>query len=250
MSLVPTLEQLGPGVRMWSDAIGITGEHEDFTGQDRHLLSNSTVFGLAKDLASMTHAQRVNAYCDLIRLLGVLYADLMRAMLRAEEIVDEEVLLQVTTEAVRPSMAPHLVPAARMEDGNHTMEEDEGKLGSRRGRPGRGLVGPMITCRTCRWPQRWGRPRPSQATSPGSRRTLRAWSGIRAQMSSTTFTINSKLGGESGLWRLLMSRGTERIGFGHFWSRTRGNRPASTTVIVSGRKQGGRRWYRCCRSMR
>ena len=45
----------------------------------------------------MTHAQRVNAYCDLIRFLGVLYADLMRTMLRAEELADEEVLLQVTT---------------------------------------------------------------------------------------------------------------------------------------------------------
>ena len=48
------------------DAIGITGESENFTGQDRHLLSNSTVFGLAKDLASMNHAQRVNAYCEPI----------------------------------------------------------------------------------------------------------------------------------------------------------------------------------------
>ena len=108
MSLVPPLEQVGPGVRMWSDAIGITGEDENFTGQDRRLLSNSTVFGLAKDLASMNHAQRVNAYCDLIRFLGVLYADLMRAMLRAEELVDEEVLLQVTTEMAGPTMALRL----------------------------------------------------------------------------------------------------------------------------------------------
>ena len=108
VSLVPTLEQLGPGVRKWSDAIGITRESENFTGQDRHLLSNSTVFGLSRDLARMTHAQRVNAYCDLIRFLGVLYADLMRTMLRAEELADEEVLLQVTTAGAFPSMAPHL----------------------------------------------------------------------------------------------------------------------------------------------
>ena len=108
VSLVPTLEQLGPGVRMWSDAVGVTGEHEDFTGQDRHLLSDTAVFSLAKDLASMTHAQRVNAYCDLIRFLGVLFADLMRAMTRAEEIADEEVLLQVSTEGPQPSVAPHL----------------------------------------------------------------------------------------------------------------------------------------------
>ena len=102
---------------MWSDAIGITGESENFTGQDRHLLSNSTVFGLAKDLASMNHAQRVNAYCDLIRFLGVLYADLMRAMLRAEELVDEEVLLQVTKEMAGPTMAPQLaVRQSAMED--------------------------------------------------------------------------------------------------------------------------------------
>ena len=83
---------------MWADAIGITGESENFSGQDRRLLSNSTVFGLARDLASMNHTQKVNVYCDLIRFLGVLYADLMRAMLRAEEIADEEVLLQVTAE--------------------------------------------------------------------------------------------------------------------------------------------------------
>ena len=108
VSIVPTLEQLGPGVRMWSDAIGITRESENFTGQDRHLLSNSTVFGLARDLACMTHGQRVNAYCDLIRFLGVLYADLMRTMLRAEELADEEVLLQVTKVDAIPSMAPYL----------------------------------------------------------------------------------------------------------------------------------------------
>ena len=122
---MPTLEQLGLGVRMWSDAIGITGESETFSGQDRHLLSNSTVFGLARDLASMNHAQKVNAYCDLIRFLGVLYADLMRAMLRAEEIVDEEVLLQVTaevaTEVIVPTMAPHLARAAA---GKHVDENE------------------------------------------------------------------------------------------------------------------------------
>ena len=33
VSIVPTLEQLGPGVRMWSDAVGVTGEAENFTGQ-------------------------------------------------------------------------------------------------------------------------------------------------------------------------------------------------------------------------
>ena len=95
---------------MWSDAVGVTGEDEDFTGQDRHLLSNTTVFSLAKDLASMTHAQRVNAYSDLIRFLGVLFADPMRAIARAEEIADEEVLLQVTTGGPVPSAAPHLTP--------------------------------------------------------------------------------------------------------------------------------------------
>ena len=109
VSLVPTLEQLGPGVRMWSDAVGITHESEDFTGQDRHLLSNATVFGLARDLAKLNHAQRVMAYCDLIRFLGVLFADLMRTMTRAEEIADEEVLLQVTRPGIGPSMAPELL---------------------------------------------------------------------------------------------------------------------------------------------
>ena len=89
VSLVPTLEQLGPGVRMWSDAIGITGEAEDFTGQDRRLLSNSTV---------------------------------------AEELVDEEVLLQVTTETAGPTMAPHLITRLdRMDSLNYmNAEEDVG----------------------------------------------------------------------------------------------------------------------------
>ena len=94
---------------MWSDAVGITHASENFTGQDRHLLSNATVFGLARDLAKLNHAQRVNAYCDLIRFLGVLFADLMRTMTRAEEIADEEVLLQVTRPGVGPSMAPELL---------------------------------------------------------------------------------------------------------------------------------------------
>ena len=49
-----------------------------------------------------------NAYYDLIRFLGVLCADLMRAMLRAEELADEEALLQVTTGAAGPTMAPHI----------------------------------------------------------------------------------------------------------------------------------------------
>ena len=128
VSLVPTLEQLGPGVRMWSNAIGITGEREDFTGQDRHLLSNTTVFGLARDLAAMTHTQRVNAYCDLIRLLGVLYADLMRTMLRAEEMADEEVLLQVTSEAVKPSIAPRLAPNETGEQSNCTAARTGDKM--------------------------------------------------------------------------------------------------------------------------
>ena len=128
VSLVPTLEQLGPGVRMWSDAVGVTGEAEDFTGQDRHMLSDTTVFNLAKDLASMTHAQRVNAYCDLIRFLGVLFADLMRAMSRAEELAAEEVLLQVSTEGPLPSMAPHLAtqaPAPLEDEGEMAMEPDK-----------------------------------------------------------------------------------------------------------------------------
>ena len=96
VSLVPTLEQLGPGVRLWSDAVGVTNETENFTGQDRHMLHERTVRNLANDLAQMHHAQRAKAYCDLIRFLGVLFADLMRAMARAEEIVDEEVLLQTS----------------------------------------------------------------------------------------------------------------------------------------------------------
>ena len=96
VSLVPTLEQLGPGVRLWSDAVGVTNETENFTGQDRHMLHERTVRNLANDLAQMNHVQCAKAYCDLIRFLGVLFADLMRAMARAEEIVDEEVLLQTS----------------------------------------------------------------------------------------------------------------------------------------------------------
>ena len=66
----------------------------------------------------MNHRQRVNAYCDLIRFLGVLYADLMRVMLRAEEIADEEALLQVNKEAATPTIAPRLV--TRMEKEENT----------------------------------------------------------------------------------------------------------------------------------
>ena len=203
---------------MWSDAIGITGEHEDFAGQDRHLLSNSTVFGLAKDLASMTHAQRVNAYCDLIRLLGVLYADLMRAMLRAEELADEEVLLQVTSEAARPTMAPHLWPEPAQEGGSCAMqgEEDrnecidldialdvndtdfvEGWLDVDGGNSGHGEEDDHLSHM-----QVAAKVGPTTAFASYLARLqahfVKAWKGIKVRTSSTTSIRNWKPGEESG----------------------------------------------------
>ena len=108
--------------------MGITNATEDFSGQDRHLLSNATVFGLARDLAQMNHAQRVNAYCDMVRFLGVLFADLMRTMTRAEEIADEEALIQVTRPVIGPSIAPELAIQMEEVQAGEENEENEDEL--------------------------------------------------------------------------------------------------------------------------
>ena len=66
------------------------------TSADRSVLTNSSIGSIAETLSAMTQIERAGLYVGLIRFLGIMWADIMRAIAIAENNDDMEALMQTS----------------------------------------------------------------------------------------------------------------------------------------------------------
>ena len=95
VSIIPTLEQCGPTVRFWSDFCGITDSLND--SANRSVLAEESINSIVATLGNMNQMERAGLYVGLIRFMGILWADIMRAITIMANQDDMESLMQVST---------------------------------------------------------------------------------------------------------------------------------------------------------
>ena len=99
VAVIPTLEQCGPTVRFWSDVCGITDSMNDST--NRSILAEESINSIVATLGNMNQMERAGLYVGLIQFMGILWADVMRAITIMENQDDAESFVQVQTRIVR-----------------------------------------------------------------------------------------------------------------------------------------------------
>ena len=101
VAIIPTLEQCGPTVRFWSDVCGVTDPMN--TSANRSVLTDASIGSIVDTLSAMSQVERAGLYVGLIRFLGIMWADIMRAITIAENNDDTESFMQTTIELHMPA---------------------------------------------------------------------------------------------------------------------------------------------------
>ena len=117
VAIIPTLEQCGPTVRFWSDVCEFTDPMN--SSANRSVLTDASIGSIVDTLSAMNQVERAGLYVGLIRFLGIMWADIMRAITIAENNDDMEALLQTRVHRKRPPAQKREMPEM-MENLAHT----------------------------------------------------------------------------------------------------------------------------------
>ena len=101
---IPTLDTLEPGVRWWSDLIGMTNPLEEEEGEQR-IINADTFRTIVANLQGQQREERCRNIGSLLSFFGLFLAEMMRAVWEAEN-GDVQVLLQISV-AARGSAGGH-----------------------------------------------------------------------------------------------------------------------------------------------
>ena len=91
---IPTLDALEPGVRWWSDLIGLTNPLEEEDGEQR-IICADTFRTIVANLQGQGREERARNIASLLSFFGLFLAEMMRAIWEAEN-GDLQVLLQTS----------------------------------------------------------------------------------------------------------------------------------------------------------